>query len=398
MQIQRVKELTSYLEQKLNTDYALQQLMVAGTVTSVSRSARGTVFFTLSDEDARLACVVFPRQARLLAGALQPNAEIVVRGNIAYSGKYGSLQMAVQGIKALGTGLRAAALEALRRELETEGYFAPERKRPLPRYPFRVGLVTSVAGAVIHDVQSRLHRRNPLVSLAVYPCSVQGTSAAEDIARAVREANEDPQPADVLIIARGGGAQDDLAPYSERAVLDAAFGSKIPVISAIGHESDSPLLDLVADMRASTPTHAAELVAPPAAEIYADLANYHTRLFAAAERLTLGRWRQAARRFAAAEKARLPLLLVETAHWHEQAAGRLTVAYERMQRRAEENITAAAQSLQAVHPETVFRSGYFWLEAKRRRVRNLTELAAGDTLLITDNRTRVRAKVEAVET
>lgn len=397
MQIQRVKEVTSRLEQKLNTDYSLQQLLIAGTITSVSRSSRGTIFFTLSDEDARLGCVVFSRQARLLAGTIQPNSEVVVRGNIAYSGKYGTLQVAVQGIKSLGAGLQAAAQEALRKELEAAGYFAPERKRPLPQYPFRVGLVTSVTGAVIHDVQSRLHRRNPLVSLVVYPCTVQGTGAAEDIARAVREANADPQPTDLLIIARGGGSQDDLAPYSEWAVLTAAFTSAIPVISAIGHESDSPLLDLVADVRASTPTHAAELAVPPVTDIYEQLALYHRRLFMATEGLVFSRWRTAAERFATAERTRLPLLLAGMTHRHEQAARRLTAAYTAVQRQAEENTAAAAQRLQAVNPEEVFRNGYFWLEAKRRRIRKLTDLAVGDTLLITDSRTRVAATVEAVE-
>ena len=261
-----VGEIVDRITGLLEADRLLQDVWVEGEVRNFSRSGAGHIYFRLADENGALSCVFF--RGRNRGAQIDQGDELLAHGQVGVYRERGDLQLIVDSVRPRGTGVLQAEFERMRAMLEAEGLFAPERKRPLPRYPRRIGVVTSPAGAVWHDVQQVLARRWPLAALILSPCLTQGEGAAESIAAALaafadRERGEAP---DLLIVARGGGSPEDLWAYNEEPVARAVFASPIPVISAVGHETDFTIADFVADVRAPTPSAAAELAAPDRVE------------------------------------------------------------------------------------------------------------------------------------
>ena len=250
----------------LQADDLLQDVWVEGEVRNYSRSGAGHIYFRLADDDGALACVLF--RGRNRGAKFGQGDEVLAHGQVGIYRDRGDLQLLVDDVRPRGTGVLQAEFERLHALLEAEGLFAPERKRALPRYPRRIGVATSSAGAVWHDVQQVLGRRWPLAGLLLSPCLTQGEGAAESIAGAIgafAALESDDQP-DVIIVARGGGSPEDLWAYNEEPVARAIYASPIPVVSAVGHETDFTIADFVADRRAPTPSAAAEIVAPDRAE------------------------------------------------------------------------------------------------------------------------------------
>jgi len=258
------------------------EVWVEGEVSNLRLQSSGHCYFTLKDGDAQLACVMFRAQASRLREPLVDGMQLQVCGELSLYEARGQFQMIVRRVQGQGAGLLHAKFEALKRKLEREGLFDSQRKKPLPRFPVRVGLVTSASGAAIRDMLQVLRRRAPWISVLLAPARVQGEGASDDLIRGLRwlddaEAMGLP-PVDLIILGRGGGSLEDLWPFNEEAVARAIVDCRLPVVSAVGHEIDFTISDFVADLRAPTPSAAAELVAPDRLQLLEEIRVRRTRL------------------------------------------------------------------------------------------------------------------------
>ena len=266
-----VSQLAVYLKDLLEADPSLSDLWVTGEVSNHVRAGSGHHYFTLRDAEGAIRCVQF-RPARG-SEFLQDGAQVLAHGRISIYTVRGDLQFYVDLVKPEGVGALQQAFEELQRRLDAEGLFGVARKRELPPFPRRIGVVTSPTGAVIQDITNVLRRRYPLAELVLAPTLVQGDTAAPGIVDAIGALNAEPG-IDVIIIARGGGSIEDLWAFNEEIVARAIFASTIPIVSGVGHETDITIADLVADVRAPTPSAAAELVAPDRRELAAAVAGF----------------------------------------------------------------------------------------------------------------------------
>ncbi|MFQ5461413.1 MAG: exodeoxyribonuclease VII large subunit [Phycisphaerae bacterium] len=268
-----VSQLTALIKGAIET--ALPATVhVAGQLSNFKRHSSGHLYFTLKDAHSELSCVMWRSQATGLKFTPDDGLEVLATGRIDVYERSGRYQLYVRKIEPRGVGALELAFRQLCEKLEKEGLFDPDRKKPLPRFPRRIAIVTSPTGAAIADILRTLQRRFPCVEVLLYPVRVQGEAAGSEIARAIRQANRFGAPEsriDLLIVGRGGGSLEDLWAFNEECVARAIFASLIPVISAVGHETDVTVADLVADVRAATPTAAAELAVPVRDELLADL-------------------------------------------------------------------------------------------------------------------------------
>ena len=259
-----VSQVTAYLRDLLSYDELLSDIWIEGEVANLRRPGSGHSYFTLRDGSSSLRCVLF-RNSRG-ATHLQDGAAVVAHGRVTLYEVRGDLQLVADVIQPEGVGELQLRLEQLKAQLEREGLFEESRKRPLPAFPNRIGVVTSPTGAVWQDIRTVAGRRFPLVELVLAPAMVQGDAAAETIVEGLDVLNDEPDM-DVIIVARGGGSLEDLWPFNEEAVARAVFSSRVPVVSAVGHETDFTVCDLVADVRAPTPSAAAEMAVPDRMEL-----------------------------------------------------------------------------------------------------------------------------------
>jgi exodeoxyribonuclease VII large subunit len=260
-----VSQFTAQLKSVVESNFS--SVWVAGEVSNFSRPQSGHCYFTLKDDGAQLRAVIWRTAASRLKFDLQDGLEVVCRGSLDVYPPRGSYQMVVSEIEPRGIGALELALRKLREKFAAEGLFDADRKRPLPIFPRRIGFVTSPTGAAVHDFLQVLKRRWRGVEVFIIPARVQGTGAAEEIAAGIRLANRMRPALDVLVVGRGGGSLEDLWSFNEEPVVRAIAASKIPTVSAVGHEIDVTLADLVADVRALTPTEAAERVVPSSADV-----------------------------------------------------------------------------------------------------------------------------------
>lgn len=252
------------------------QVWVEGEISNLARPASGHLYFTLKDSQAQVRCALFRQNALKVRQALRDGLAVKVRGKVSLFEGRGDYQMIADAVEPAGDGALRLAFEALKEKLAGEGLFATERKRPLPAHPQRVGIVTSPTGAVIRDIISVFRRRAPQVSLTLVPTAVQGREATAQIVRALALA--DAQGFDALILARGGGSLEDLWCFNEETVARAVAACKTPIVSAVGHETDVSISDFVADVRAPTPSAAAELLAPDSSGLRQRLEGLERRL------------------------------------------------------------------------------------------------------------------------
>ena len=281
MAVYSVSLITAYLRDRLEYDPVLQDVWVSGEIANLRRSGTGHSYFTLRDEAGSLRCVLF-----LSSGGserLLPGAAVIVHGRISIYERSGDLQLIVDLVQPEGVGELQLRLEELKMKLQKEGLFEPSRKRPLPPFPRRVAVVTSPTGAVWQDIRNVIGRRYPLVDLVLAPTPVQGEEAASGIVEALRAAGE--VDVELVIVARGGGSLEDLWPFNEESVARAVYSSPVPVISAVGHETDVTIADLVADVRAPTPSAAAEMAVPDVVELDRRVSTMRASAMAAAASL-----------------------------------------------------------------------------------------------------------------
>jgi len=272
-----VSQVTAYIKDLLEVDFTLQDLWIEGEVSNASLSTAGHFYFSLKDENARISCVLWRSQAQRLAFLPQDGDQVLAHGRVSVYEARGVYQFYVDAIQPSGLGLLYQQVEALKRKLAAEGLFDEALKRELPPFPQVIGLVTSPVGAALRDVCNVLRRRYPLVKVLLSPTLVQGEQAAEQIVRAL-EALNTREEVDLVIVTRGGGSLEELMPFNDERVARAIRDSRVPVISGVGHETDFTIADFAADVRAPTPSAAAELAVPDQAELRAIIAARHTRM------------------------------------------------------------------------------------------------------------------------
>jgi len=281
-QVLSVHELNRHSRELLEA--AFPSVWVEGEISNFSAPSSGHWYFTLKDSEAQVRCAMF--RNRNIRARLRPKHgdRVLVRGSVSLYAARGEYQLIVEELEAAGAGALQRALEVLRQRLAAEGLFAPEHKRALPPFPAHLGVITSATGAALHDILTVLRRRYPPLRISVFPVQVQGEGAAAQIAAAITSANAvaaklDP-PLDVLIVGRGGGSLEDLWAFNEEVVARAIYASTLPVVSAVGHETDFTIADLVADARAPTPSAAAEMLTPDRDELLRSLTATRARLAA----------------------------------------------------------------------------------------------------------------------
>ncbi|NWG35962.1 MAG: exodeoxyribonuclease VII large subunit [Chloroflexi bacterium] len=352
-----VSRLTFWIRKLLEGDETLQDVWVQGEVSNLSRPASGHVYFTLKDENASLRCVMWRTNAARLTLFLRDGMELEVHGKIGVYEPQGQYQLYADLLRPLGEGALFQEFLRLKSVLEAEGLFEAERKRPIPEFPRRVGIVTSATGAALRDMLNTLRRRLPLVEVILVPTPVQGTDAPPALASAIRWVNR--QSPDVILLARGGGSIEDLWAFNDERVVRAVAKSEAPVISGIGHETDFTLCDFAADLRAPTPTAAAELATPiTIQDLTAALADHrlqmtrHVLNLIAARRYGLASLRSRLRYLSPARRAQSDLQRVD-----ELARRTFSSLIHRIQLQSS-HLEGARKRLDALNPSAVLARGY----------------------------------------
>ncbi|AUS96169.1 exodeoxyribonuclease VII large subunit [Clostridium thermosuccinogenes] len=272
-----VSEINSYIKDVISRDLILSNLWVRGEISNYKYHYSGHMYFTLKDESSVLKCVMFKSYASALKFQPENGMKVIIKGYVSVFERDGQYQLYVEEMQADGLGNLHLAFEQLKKKLQEEGLFDPSHKKKIPLMPERIGVVTSSTGAVIRDIINVVSRRFRNVEIKIFPTAVQGEQAAGQISRAIRKLNE-LNCVDVIIVARGGGSLEELWPFNEEIVARSIYESKIPVISAVGHETDFTIADFVADLRAPTPSAAAEIVVPEKYMMVDRIQNLNSRL------------------------------------------------------------------------------------------------------------------------
>ncbi|ANE49041.1 exodeoxyribonuclease VII large subunit [Paenibacillus swuensis] len=272
-----IKELNRYIKMKLESDPVLQDVWIRGEISNFTHHSSGHMYFTLKDKDSRIKSIMFSSYNQRLPFIPKEGTMVLARGNVSVYERDGNYQFYVTQMQPDGVGSLYLAYEQLKKKLEDEGLFAAHKKKPLPKYPKAIGVITSPTGAAVRDIMITLQRRHPSVPILLFPVLVQGKQAGASIAKAIDAMNRHGE-VDVLIVGRGGGSLEELWAFNEEIVARSIYRSAIPIISAVGHETDFTIADFVADLRAATPTAAAELAVPHIAELTNQLANLRQRM------------------------------------------------------------------------------------------------------------------------
>ena len=391
-----VSELTHRVRRTLED--AFDHLAVVGELSNVSRPASGHIYLTLKDAGAQISCVIWRSTARRLRFDLEDGMEVIVKGSITVYEPRGAYQIIVSSIQPKGMGALQLAFIQLRDKLEKEGLFGPEGKQPLPYLPACVGIVTSGTGAALHDILRVIGRRFPPAHIVLRPVRVQGEGAAGEIAEAIADFNR-WGGADVLIVGRGGGSLEDLWAFNEEIVARAIHASRIPIISAVGHEIDVTIADLVADRRALTPSEAAEIVLPEYAELVGTIDSLRDRLAVALRgQVELARARLA--RLRASYGFRAPLELVRRYEQRlDELSSSATLAIRRRIESGREHLATAAGRLRALSPLGVLERGYSItrIPDTGQVVRRAADVAPGQAVETVVHEGRFRSRVESIQ-
>lgn len=371
---------------------------VWGEISNFSRPSSGHCYFTLKDERAQIRAVMWRSVAERVRFALEDGLEVNCLGDVEVYPPRGQYQIVVRRIEPRGLGALELALRRLREKLAAEGLFEPGRKRRLPMFPRRVAFVTSPTGAAVRDFLQVVERRWRATDVLIVPTKVQGDGAAEEIARGIAAVNRLSVPIDVIIVGRGGGSLEDLWSFNEEVVCRAIHASRIPVISAVGHEIDVTLSDLVADVRALTPSEAGERVVPDQAEVLAYLRAQQQRLVQALR----GRAQLARRQLdqlASRRVMRKPFDLVhDLTQRLDELSTRGTRALRQRLRLATRQLDGKAAQLEALSPLGILARGYSVTTADHDRlVRNAGELQVGQTITTRVQHGKIVSRVEAIE-
>ncbi len=358
-----VAQLVRQIKDLVEADKVLRDVWVRGEVSNWTQSSAGHVYFTLKDRDASMRCVMWRTDAARVFRLPGNGDAIEVHGRVSLYEPRGDVQLYVDEIKLAGAGALWQAFERLRARLEAEGLFASEHKRALPQFPQTIGVVTSREGAVFHDICNILRRRFPITKVLLAPTLVQGANAAAMIASAIKTIND--FDIDVLIVARGGGSIEDLWAFNEEIVARAIYDSRVPVISAIGHETDFTIADFVADVRAPTPSAAAELVVPDARELRASV-RAGARQLAQLIRDQIGNARvNLSRQVYALERNSPQARITNDRQRVDELARRIFTRARQLVALNRESLNGSMRHLAALNPEATLARGYAIVQEKK---------------------------------
>ena len=377
-----VEELNEYVRKSLAGDPMLRNLFLRGEISNFKRHVSGHLYFTLKDEKSAIQCAMFRTAAMGLRFKPADGMKVILRGNVGLYVKAGSYQFYTEGMEEEGLGEIHLRMERLKKKLQAEGLFDASLKKPLPLLPKGVGIATSKTGAVIHDITRVGWRRHPGVPFYLYPVSVQGAGAAKEIAAAV-EVLDRLDAVDVIIVARGGGSLEDLWEFNEEVLARAIFNCKKPVVSAVGHETDFSISDFVADLRAPTPSAAAELVVPQREQLLMTVEKLQTRMRRACE---LGLSDRAAAlsdlttRLARQTPERQLSVIAERV---QGLTRRLSLLYKQSLQNKARALSELTLRLTAASPKETLKRGYAIVRRGTSAIQSVTTLKPGDLLTIT---------------
>lgn len=391
-----VSELNARIKGLIESDPVLGSVYVRGELSNYKVYPSGHHYFTLKDAESSLRCVMFRSAASKLRFRPESGMRVTAWGRVAVYPRDGAYQLYCEGLMPEGAGDLQVAYEQLKAKLADEGLFDPAHKKPIPRYPERIAVITSSAGAAVHDIIRVLRKRWPVAKVVLLPVRVQGVEAPPEIAGALRYANK-YRVADVIITGRGGGSIEDLWAFNDERVARAIYASELPVISAVGHEPDVTIADFVADLRAATPSNAAELVAPDMSELRDALRSAAARLDQAVDR-GLSQRRAALTELSSRRVMQSPTGFIDQRRLElDSIRLRLDAAATGRLNRERQEFARLAAKLDALSPLKVLGRGYsIALDAEGRAVREAAHLKAGDKLDLRLSRGGAKCLVESV--
>lgn len=395
--IYSITQINAYIQGRMNEDPMLAQVAVRGEISNYKLYPSGHHYFTLKDEQSALKCVMFKGNAMSLRFRPASGMKVIALGRISVYPRDGQYQLYVSSMAMDGIGDLYAAFEALKKKLSQQGLFDPAKKKPIPKYPQTIGIVTSSAGAAVHDILRILRRRYPLCSVRLLPVRVQGAEAPEEIASAIRYANAH-NLADLLIVGRGGGSIEDLWAFNDERVAYAIYESHIPIISAVGHEPDVTIADYVADLRAATPSNGAELAVPDREALAQNLDAFSAAMTGALNR----QLRLAGQRLeglAASPALRSPTGYLDR---REKDLGllkeKLLAAQNRELSKAQQKYVANVAKLDAMSPLKVLSRGYAMAQKDTGElIRSVKQTTTGESIVVSLADGKLNASILSIE-
>lgn len=377
-----ITQLNEYIRGKMDTDPLLTQVAVRGEISNYKLYPSGHHYFTLKDEGSALRCVLFKGNAARLRFRPENGMKIIAMGKVSVYPRDGAYQLYCTGLTMDGVGDLYAAFEQLKKKLEAQGLFDPAHKKPIPKYPGTIGIITSSAGAAVHDMLRILRKRYPLSKVRLLPVRVQGVEAPGEIAAAIGYANH-YRLADLLIVGRGGGSIEDLWAFNDERVAYAIYHSEIPVISAVGHEPDVTISDYVADLRAATPSNAAELAVPDQDALRQNLDAMSNAMVSSLSRQVKAA-RQHLKVLSASQALRSPTgYLEQRSQSVELLKNRMVAAQNQNITRARQRFIAQISKLEAMSPLKVLTRGYSMAQTQRGEVvRSINQVELGERIRI----------------
>ena len=391
-----VSQVNSYIKNMISQDFLCSSILIKGELSNVKYHSSGHIYFTLKDVGAAISCVMFASDRRGLDFRMEDGQQVIAGGNIDVFVRDGRYQLYAKQVALAGGGALYEQFERLKRELEEMGMFAPEYKQQIPRYAKRVGVVTAQTGAAIRDIIQVSKRRNPYVQIILYPAIVQGEYAVPSIVRGIRELER--QNVDVMIVGRGGGSIEDLWAFNSKEVAQAVFDCRIPIISAVGHETDTTIIDYVADLRAPTPSAAAELAVCDIMQLLRQMEGYRDALAQALDR-KLQFLRMQTRQYQLRLQALSPAAIIREKRMRilsmEETLGSVM---EGKLAQAKHRLQVDSAHLSAVSPLKRLGSGYAYVtDESGGAITDGRALHTGDHMTIYLKNATVRATVEQIE-
>ena len=378
-----VSQLNFYLKSLIENDPRLQTVFIEGEISNLAgRRQSGHIYFSLKDAKSVIGAVIFAGNARRLVFAPENGMKVICRGRVSLYEPSGRYQIIIEDMQPQGAGSLAIAFEQLKKRLQAQGLFSPEAKKPIPRFPKRIGVITSPSGAAVQDIRNIISRRNPgKIKLILCPVLVQGETAPPQMINALQKLN-DYSLCDVIIIGRGGGSMEDLWAFNSEQLAYAVYQSKIPVISAVGHETDFTICDFVADLRAPTPSAAAELAVPDKRQLENQVQSILRRFSAAAETFKKNKMRELEVYSGRAYNAAQRYVLDRTEKRLSQSSAALNTAKEAMLNGFEKQLIEIKSRLEGSNPQKLLERGLAVVEKDGKAVKSISQLKKDDKITI----------------
>ncbi len=392
-----VTQVNLYIKQVLGRDDILKNILVKGEISNFKAHSSGHLYLSLKDESGVMRAVMFRSAATRLDFRPANGMKVIARGRIGVYERDGQYQLYIEHMEQDGIGALHIAFEKLKKKLDEEGLFSPSHKKPLPKYPKRIGVVTAPTGAAIKDIMNVLTRRFSYSDVVLYPVLVQGKDSARSIVEAIEYFNASDS-VDVLIVGRGGGSIEDLWSFNEEIVARAVYNSHIPIVSAVGHEIDFTIADFVADLRAPTPSAAAELVVPSQAELREKFNNVYARLYSCANRI-VERGRLQLKVSAESAALKNPMAMIDNSRIYLDSLSRtMDGAYKNIMGDKRRSLAVTASKLDALSPLGALSRGFsLTRDESGAVVKSAKRLNKGDKISVTLSDGTARATVDNIE-